>query len=108
MYFQVVGNLTKDPECRNPNSTLPNALICVADRQTNKKGHEYVTSFFFINVLGNTAEHVLTKYKKGDLVLVSGRCRIEKYTDGDEEKTKTKFLCDSIYTIMRAKNGTSA
>lgn len=83
---QLIGRLTKDPECRYTadNTAVVNMTIAI-DRPTRNKA----TDFPQVIAFGKTAENCEKHLKKGLLVGVEGRIQTGNYINKNGEKVYT-------------------
>ena len=94
--FIGLGNVTRDPEARTmpDGKTVANISIAINEKYRNKQGEqqentEYVNCVFF----GALADIVVKYVVKGQLILVEGKMKTEKYTDKQGvEKYSTKII----------------
>ena len=95
----IMGRLTRDPELRRTNSGKPVAGFTVAvDRDYAPEGQEKETDFIDCVAWNGTAEFVEKYFKKGSMIVVSGRLQIRNWTDKDGNKRKTaEILASSVY-----------
>jgi single-strand DNA-binding protein len=94
--FIGLGNVTREPEARSmaDGKTVVNVSIAINEKYKNKNGEytettEYVNCVFF----GGLADVVAKYVTKGQLILVEGKMKTEKYTDKNGvEKYSTKII----------------
>lgn len=90
----LIGNLTRDPELR---ATQGGTSICKLGLAMNRKipgkeggdGKEEVT-YVDLTAWGKVAELIAKFLKKGDPLFVEGRLTLEKWTDKESNKERTK------------------
>lgn len=81
-YFAVTGRITHEPELKTSASGTEYTNISIAvDRRKKDKDGNKQTDFVKATIFGKQAVLVTTFFKKGDGILVSGRCESDKYTD---------------------------
>ena len=95
----IMGRLTRDPELRRTNSGKPVASFTVAvDRDFAPEGGEKQTDFIDCVAWQGTAEFVDKYFKKGSMIVVSGRLQLRDWTDKDGNKRRTaEVVADNIY-----------
>ena len=95
----IMGRLTRDPELRRTNSGKPVASFTVAvDRDYATEGQEKETDFIDCVAWNGTAEFVDKYFKKGSMIVVSGRLQLRNWTDKDGNKRKTaEILASNVY-----------
>ena len=100
----LVGNLTRDPECRTiPNGTAVSDVgLAVNDRRKTPTG-EWVeeTTFVDVTLWGRTAEVVSEFCTKGSPLLVEGRLKLDTWedkTDG-QKRSKLKVIGERIQLL---------
>jgi single-strand DNA-binding protein len=78
----LIGRLTKDPELRYSNASVPVTTFTLAvDRQFKNAQGEHETDFIGIVCWRQTAEYVSNYIGKGRLVSVEGRIQSRNYTN---------------------------
>ena len=95
----IMGRLTRDPELRRTNSGKPVASFTVAvDRDYAPEGQEKETDFIDCVAWNGTAEFVEKYFKKGSMIVVSGRLQLRNWTDKDGNKRKSaEILASNVY-----------
>jgi len=96
----IAGRLTRDPELK----ALPNgnavAELSVAVNQRAKKREEWIdeTIYLDVTVWGRQAENASQYLKKGSVVLVEGRLRMETWEDKETgaKRSKIKITAQSL------------
>ena len=99
-HIDIMGRLTTDPEMRNTGNGVPVASFSLAvDRDRKNKGTgEREADFIRCTAWRSTAEFVSKYFKKGQLAVVSGRLRIELWTDQQGNKrTSAEVQADNVY-----------
>ena len=88
--IQIVGNLGRDPELRYTPSGRPVTEFSVAVNQStkNQQTGEWVeaTDWFRVSIWGDRGERAAENLRKGNRVLVDGRCRTREYEAKDGQK----------------------
>lgn len=95
----VIGNLGKDPECRQTQSGQSVAGFSVATKESYTKDNQKVekTEWHKIVAWGKTAELVGKYLRKGSGVYVEGKLQTRKYTDKDGvERYTTEIVAQSV------------
>ena len=95
----IMGRLTRDPELRRTNSGKPVAGFTVAvDRDYAPEGQEKETDFIDCVAWNGTAEFVEKYFKKGSMIVVSGRLQLRNWTDKEGNKRRTaEILASTVY-----------
>ena len=98
----LVGNLTRDPECRYiPNGTAVTDIgLAVNDRRKTPSG-EWVDEVTFVDITlwGRTAE-VTTEYcTKGSPLLVEGRLKLDTWEAEGQKRSKMKVIGEKIQLL---------
>lgn len=83
--FTGMGRLTKDPELRKTDSGKSVTAFTIAQPRLFDKTQ---TEYFDIVTWNNTAEFVSNYFKKGMLVVVSGKIQTRDWTDREGNKRK--------------------
>ena len=99
-HITIMGRLTRDPELRRTNSGTPVASFTVAvDRDfSGKDGGEKETDFIDCVAWRGTAEFVDKYFKKGRMIVVSGRLQIRGWTDKEGNKRRSaEIVADNVY-----------
>ena len=95
----AMGRLTRDPELRRTNSGVAVASFTIAvDRDRAPEGQEKETDFLDCVAWIGTAEFVEKYFKKGRMIVVSGRLQIRGWTDKDGNKRRiAEIVADNVY-----------
>ena len=100
----IMGRMTRDPELRRTNSGKPVASFTVAvDRDYAPDGQEKETDFIDCVVCNGTAEFVEKYFKKGSMIVVSGRLQLRDWTDKDGNKRRSAEIVGSNVYFGEAK-----
>ena len=95
----LVGNLTRDPECRYIPSGTAVADICLAvnDRRKTPTG-EWAdeTTFVDITLWGRQAEVVAEFCTKGSPLLLEGRLKLDTWEADGQKRSKLKVVGERI------------
>jgi single-strand DNA-binding protein len=106
----IVGRLGRDPEVKTTSSGMTIATLAVATDDREKKGGDWVkvTDWHQVVVFGQQAEFIGEFGRKGAVVAVEGRMKLEKYTGKDGvEKMSFKILADRV-ELHGSRDGASA
>ncbi|MBQ5867651.1 MAG: single-stranded DNA-binding protein [Oscillospiraceae bacterium] len=95
----IMGRLTRDPELRRTGSGIAVASFTVAvDRDRAPEGQEKETDFIDCVAWRGTAEFVEKYFKKGRMIVVSGRLQIRGWTDKEGNKRRSaEIVADNVY-----------
>ena len=96
----IMGRLTRDVELRRTGSGVAVASFTVAvDRDySGKDGGEKETDFIDCVAWRQTGEFVSKYFRKGSMIVVSGRLQIRSWTDKDGGKRRTaEIIADNCY-----------
>ena len=95
----LMGRMTRDPELRRTNSGKPVASFTVAvDRDYAPEGQEKETDFIDCVAWNGTGEFVDKYFKKGSMIVVSGRLQLRNWTDKDGNKRRSaEILASNVY-----------
>ena len=99
-HIVIMGRLTRDPELRYTQSQTPVASFTVAvDRDFGgRDGGEKQTDFIDCSAWRQTAEFVSKYFRKGSMIVVSGRLQSRKWQDRDgNNRTNWEISADNVY-----------
>lgn len=99
-HIAIMGRLVRDPELRRTGSGTAVASFTVAvDRDFGPKdGGQKETDFIDCVAWRQTGEFVSKYFRKGGMIVVSGRLQIRSWTDKDGNKRKTaEVVADNCY-----------
>ena len=99
-HIVIMGRLTRDPELRYTQSQTPVASFTVAvDRDFGgRDGGEKQTDFIDCSAWRQTGEFVSKYFRKGSMIVVSGRLQSRKWQDRDgNNRTNWEISADSVY-----------
>lgn len=96
-HITIMGRLTRDPELRRTGSGVAVASFTLAvDRDFGKDDKK--TDFINCVAWRNTGEFVNTYFKKGQMMVASGRLEMRDWTDKDGNKrTTAEVIVDNAY-----------
>ena len=98
-HITIMGRLTRDPELRRTGNGIAVTSFTVAvDRDFGQKGGERETDFIDCVAWRQTGEFVSKYFKKGSMIVVSGRLQIRNWNDKDGNKRRTaEVVADNCY-----------
>ena len=98
-HITIMGRLTRDPELRRTGAGVAVASFTVAvDRDFADKSGQKETDFIDCVAWRQTGEFVSKHFRKGSMIVVSGRLQIRRWTDKDERKRITaEILAENCY-----------
>ena len=99
-HIVIMGRLTRDPDLRTTQSGVNVASFTVAvDRDFGgRDGGERQTDFFDVSAWRQTGEFVSKYFRKGSMIVVSGRMQSRKYQDRDgNNRTAWDVQADNVY-----------
>ena len=94
------GRLTRDPELRQlpDGSSVLNFSMAVDRDYLNRESGERETDFVDCVAFRGTAEFMDKYFKKGSMLLVSGRLRVRNWKDKDGYKRRsTEVIAENVY-----------
>lgn len=100
----VVGRLGGDPTLKPVHGDRV-AEFRLASTSRRKDGDTWVdvhTNWFSVEAWGDFAAHVVASLRKGDLVVVLGRLKVEDWESGERRGTSVKLRADHIGPTLRA------
>lgn len=99
-HITIMGRLARDPELRRTGSGVAVASFTVgverdfADSRSGKKEVDWIECVAW----RNTGEFVSKYFRKGNMIVVSGRLQIRSWTDKEGNKRKTaEVVADNCY-----------
>lgn len=112
-HITIMGRLTRDPELRYTQSNTPVASFRIAcERDRAPQGQERQTDFIDCVSWRNQAEFVSKYFRKGSMIIVSGRLQMRDWTDRDGTKrTSAEIVTDSVHfgeSRRREEDGTNS
>lgn len=99
-HIVLQGRLTRDPELRQlpDGSSVLNFSMAVDRDYLNRESGERETDFVDCVAFRGTAEFMDKYFKKGSMVLVSGRLRVRNWKDKDGYKRRsTEVIAENVY-----------
>lgn len=101
--INIMGRLVKNPDLRTTaNGTAVCTIRIACDRDFDRSKADFVD----VVTWRQTAEFVNRNFKKGDLLIASGRLQIREWTDSDgNKKQTTEVAAESVYFGQSKKSG---
>jgi single-strand DNA-binding protein len=99
-HIDLMGRLTRDPELRRTGSGVAVASFTIAvDRDfTDKNSGEKEADFIEIVAWRQTGEFVSKHFRKGRMIVVSGRLQVRKWKNKDgENRYTTEVVAENCY-----------
>ena len=99
-HIVIMGRLTRDPELRSTQSGVNVASFTVAvDRDFGgRDGGERQTDFIDCVAWRSTGEFVSKYFRKGSMIVVSGRLQSRKWQDREgNNRTSWEISADNVY-----------
>lgn len=99
-HIVLMGRLTRDPELRATNGGVSVTSFSIAVERDFGRGENGEKQTDFINIVAwrQTGEFVTKYFKKGSMIVVTGRLQIRDYTDKDGNKrTTAEVVADNVY-----------
>ena len=95
----IMGRLTRDPELRRTQSgTAVTSFSLAVERDFKSQGGEKETDFIDCVAWRQTGEFVSKYFKKGSMIVVSGRLQIRNWNDKDGNNRRTaEVVADNVY-----------
>lgn len=107
-HIVIMGRLTRDPELRYTQSQTAVTSFSVAvdrDFQSRESG-ERQTDFINCVAWRTTGEFVNKYFRKGSMIVVSGRLQIRQYQDRDgNNRTAAEVVADNVYFGESRRDG---
>jgi len=104
---QLIGNLGKDPEIRSTSNgkTLTVFSLAVGQRWKNRNGEmQERTEWVNIDAWGRLGEVCGEYLRKGSLIYLEGRLKIDRVEDNGDTKYYTKIVASSM-VMLDKKSG---
>lgn len=94
----LMGRLTRDPEIRTTGGDITTTTFSIAvDRDYGKDGKKE-TDFPTIVAWRNTADFIGKYFRKGSMIVVSGRLQTRSFTDKEGNKRSvTEVVANNVY-----------
>ncbi|WP_354260285.1 single-stranded DNA-binding protein [Agrococcus sp. UYP10] len=100
----VVGRLGGDPMLKSVHGDRV-AEFRLSSKPRRKEGETWVDgppNWYSVEAWGDFAQHVATSLRKGDLVVVLGKLKVEQWESGERRGTSVKIRADHIGHTLRA------
>ncbi|MBO1768995.1 single-stranded DNA-binding protein [Agrococcus sp. TF02-05] len=101
--ISVVGSIGTDPILKSVAGDQV-AEFRIACKSRRKDGDDWVdahTNWFTVEAWGGFARNVITSVRKGDVVVVLGRLKVDQWESGERRGTSVKIRADHIGHSMR-------
>ena len=98
----ITGSLTRDPDYRHlPNGTAVTDLNLVINERRKGPDGQWTeeTTFIDVTVWGRLAEIVAEYSRKGTLVLVEGRLKLDTWTTDGQKRSKIKVIGENVQVL---------
>jgi single-strand DNA-binding protein len=99
----VVGALGGDPTLKSVHGDRV-AEFRLASTARRKEGETWVnghTNWFSVEAWGDFAQHVAASLRKGDVVVVLGRLKVEQWESGEKRGTSVKIRAEHVGHTLR-------
>lgn len=97
-YVILQGRLTRDPELRKTQNGTEVTNVGIAVPRDYSDQGDVQTDFFDVIAWRTTAEIVAKHFRKGDVIILTGRLQQREYTDRENNKRKvTEVVADRVY-----------
>ena len=104
-HIDIMGRLTKDVELRRTSTGVAVASFTIACERDFGQNGQKETDFIDCTAWKQTGEFVSKYFKKGSMIIVSGRLQIRKWNDKDGNKRNTaEVVADSVYFGEKKEN----
>lgn len=100
----LIGRLVREPQVRYLDSGTALAQFTLAYNRRYRKGDAWQeeTSFFDVIAYGKLAERIMDKLNRGELIVVEGRLRQDRWqTSQGEQKSKVRIICENFKVIQK-------
>jgi single-strand DNA-binding protein len=100
----VVGRLGGDPTLKSVHGDRV-AEFRLGSTARRKEGETWVdgsTNWYSVEAWGDIAQHIVTSLRKGDLVVVLGRLKVEQWESGERRGTSVKIRADHLGHSLRS------
>lgn len=97
--INIMGRLTMDPEVKALATGRNYCRFSIAcDRDFAPEGEEKATDFFDVIAFGKSSDFIAKFFHKGNLIALTGRMEMRKYTDKEGVKrTSYTIMTDHAY-----------
>lgn len=100
----LIGRLTAKPELKYTQNGKAIATFSVACNRMKKQDGTQETDFINCRVWEKQAENLVKYQDKGNLILVDGSLRHEKYIDENENKKNVTYVMAKNIEYLESKN----
>lgn len=93
------GRLCRDPESRYTANNEAVVGITLAQDTVKKQGNEWVKGeaiFVDVTIWGKRGEAFARHHKKGDMALIEGRLRLDRWEDKNTHEKRSKLKIDAV------------
>ena len=99
----LLGNLTRDPDCRTTKTGTTVCSLSLAVSQRMKNGEDEVL-FIDVTVWGKSGEACREHLAKGSSILIDGRLKLDQWErqDGSGTNSKISVIADNVQFIRTA------
>jgi single-strand DNA-binding protein len=108
----LIGRLGRDPETRNTQGGHKLATFSMATDRNFKRGEEWEreTTWHEVETWGRLAEYVALKARKGSLVMVEGRLKLDQWEDRNtgNKRSKMKLVGESVKFLEKTESSSSS
>lgn len=103
----LIGRITADPEIKTTEESRY-CKFCLAVQRQKKKGEETAeTDFFNCKAWNSTADVIGKWYKKGDMMMVVGNLRNNRYEKDGQNRIATEVNVREIHFTGNKRNSQS-
>lgn len=103
----AVGNLVFDPDFGVTANGISRCKMRIACNERKKVDGDWIdgdASFFDIIVWRGLADAAGDSFKKGQTILVTGKCKISKYEDKNGiERQSVEIIADELATVVKGQ-----
>ncbi len=97
-HIVLMGRLTRDPEVRYTQSQITVTSFRIAVDRDFGRGEERQTDFIDVVAWRSTGEFVGKYFRKGSMIVVSGRLQMREWQDKDGNKrVSAEVVADNVY-----------
>jgi single-strand DNA-binding protein len=103
----LMGNITRDPECRQTPSgiSVADLRLAVSEKYKNRSGENVETVCFAdIVVWGRQAETCAQYLSKGSPILVEGRLQFDEWEKDGQKHSKLRVRADRVQFMGKPEN----
>ena len=104
----LVGNFTRDPDIKylSDGQMVVNFSLACNERGKDKEGNKTnIVSFFECAAFGKVAEIIGDHLGKGDMVLIEGKLKQDRWEDGaGNKRSKIKIIVNNVEFLKSKKD----